>query len=455
MAIIAPVSRPLSASIVEDCDEKNHSTTVKIAFSGFENPIYHVSAQQDPPSILRRRSYRPASVDLGKGPKIVWLSKDDVRAKFSDTPAEVHTVLSHFPDCLVDKLYSLLPQCTKVKTIGKKDFEAMVMLGLAHREDQNIRYFVGETVRPVIAGQGQAYILFSEVEDVLIGSGTKKWVKSALGIHNGSIYVDAICHQDRLEDKDWKLLFYEVKLLEEVKGSQGLINLEATVEHAGEFHFITNYFNCTDLQNLFKFKKGLSYKEKVRIAYQISLGLLNLHTLGIVHRDLNPSNIFVAIEEMENQPRSIKAAIGDLGGASKKTDQEILKNLTGALAYLAPEKLRSFFDSSLTDEWVATSTFEADIWALGLLFFSLFHYRTGTLMPFQTDQNIVDRIRNLTKLEIHLELENARLELQVRNILLHMLQIEPGKRPPISLVCKQFMEIFQELQQTDEKKMPS
>lgn len=451
-SVSAPSSQAhtFSAQVIEESDEKRGSPALKIAFAGFDHSFYQVTAITTPPPFYKRRSYSHASIDLGKGATNVWLSNEEVRFKFGDSPKEVREVLKHFPQLYLQKLEEQILKCTKGKPIPKEEIEKMVALGRKGANQAELTIIEEETFRPVIAGKGQSYILFDDVKDELIGSGTRKWVKLALGIENAQLYAAAICDQEFMEKTDWDLLFHEAQLLSDLRRTKGIIQLEGSFAHKTKFYFITDYFNCSDLERVYKTKIQLTFKEKLEIASQITLGLLNLHTWEVYHRDLNPLNIFVSIEEGGDGSRMVKAAIGDLGGAGKRGSQ-VLENITGAIAYLAPEKLFSYLNPQSTKEWIATSTCAADVWSLGLILFALFHQRPGTCMAYQIERDIVSRIRELTRKDISAELEKAQIDPEVQNILLHMLQIDPTKRARIGIVWRQFLEILNNLPREEEK----
>lgn len=444
----------LPIHLVDTPTQRKHRDSITIAFHHFRDPCYHVPARTSPP-VYHKRSYSHLSADFGEGLHELWVLKADLEERFSDTPDERKTVLQHFPDLFVSALHKLAAGCTKDRTIRQEEIGELIELGRSHHQEPTFCCLKKQGIRTVIAGQGLSYILFTKhnmQKDELIGSGTKKRVKFALKTNNGELCAVAVCRKDFLADSDWNLLKHEVRLLERVKKMRGLLQLEAHVEHEGKFYLITEYFNCKDLATLFQNRTQLSRSDKLYIAYQITLGLCNLHLLEIIHRDLNPSNIFISIEEGENGKKKVKAVIGDLGGAGELGKRDVLAHLTGAPAYIAPEKLASFLDSDhKQEEWIATSTPKADIWSMGLILFSLFHPKPGTLLSYQTHKDLEGSIRQLNKEIIAKELEP--IDPEIKPILLHMLHIDPSKRARAGIACKQFVELLKN-SRIEEEKMP-
>ena len=93
------------------------------------------------------------------------------------------------------------------------------------------------------------------------------------------------------------------------------------------------------------------------IVRQLAAALAALHEAGVIHRDLGPADIFVAVDQPPGVP---EVMVIDLDAAKLRAHPELDEPyLIGTPAYMAPEQWELVPD---TDE-------RADIYALGLVFF--------------------------------------------------------------------------------------
>ena len=91
-------------------------------------------------------------------------------------------------------------------------------------------------------------------------------------------------------------------------------------------------------------------------------GLVHLHELGIIHRDLKSANIFITQKTKYDE---LILKIGDFN-VSKKIDYLNLKNTqTGTPYYASPE----IWENKPYD-------FKSDIWSLGCLFYEIASFNT-------------------------------------------------------------------------------
>jgi len=110
----------------------------------------------------------------------------------------------------------------------------------------------------------------------------------------------------------------------------------------------------------------------LRIAINVSVALGSLHARGIIHRDVKPANILV-------DRTTCKAWLCGLQSASRLPRQrqapEPLEEITGTLAYMAPEQ---------TGRMNRSIDSRSDLYAYGV---TLYEMLTGTL-PFVTDASM-------------------------------------------------------------------
>lgn len=125
---------------------------------------------------------------------------------------------------------------------------------------------------------------------------------------------------------------------------------------------VMEYVDGTDLARMVRDRGPLPADEAARILTAAARGLAAAHGLGIVHRDVKPSNILVGNDG------TVK--LSDFGIARGTSDTTLTQTglVTGSPAYLAPE--------------VATgrsATTASDVWSVGA---SLFHALSGA-PPYQ------------------------------------------------------------------------
>lgn len=122
------------------------------------------------------------------------------------------------------------------------------------------------------------------------------------------------------------------------------------------FCIILDYCGGGDLAHLIEQHKRKSvYLEESyiwSIFHQICLGVQHLHQLGIVHRDLKTSNIFLTDNKTPK--------IGDLGVSYQVRENVMLQSFSGTPLYLSPELVRGDPYNEKTD-----------IWSLGIVMYEL------------------------------------------------------------------------------------
>ena len=118
-----------------------------------------------------------------------------------------------------------------------------------------------------------------------------------------------------------------------------------------EYILIMRYARDGSLRDyLTKNFKDLKWKDKIRMLYNIILGLNNIHQEQLMHHDLHSGNILYS----DWLPTSQKVMVADLG-LSVSADQEP-SSIVGILPYIAPEVLNG-----------KPYTQKSDIYSFGIL----------------------------------------------------------------------------------------
>jgi serine/threonine-protein kinase len=115
----------------------------------------------------------------------------------------------------------------------------------------------------------------------------------------------------------------------------------------------------------------LSFGETCYIVSQVARALSKAHSVGIVHRDMKPENIFIARDDDEEVAKVLdfgiaKRAQDQLGGSGTKTG-----SLLGTPFYMSPEQARG----------VKAVDYRSDLWSLAVITFQCL---TGRL-PFESE----------------------------------------------------------------------
>ena len=145
----------------------------------------------------------------------------------------------------------------------------------------------------------------------------------------------------------------EVKILS-LFNSDKIVKYYGSFSDKNYFYIKMEYCNFSNLANFIENNKNSNclINEDIlyKIIYNISLGIKEIHSKDIIHRDLNPNNIFM------NDDYNIK--IGDFGISKhcKSTNSNV-----GTLYYKSPELIKGEqYNNSV------------DIWALGCIIYELF-----------------------------------------------------------------------------------
>eukprot|EP01090_Pellita_catalonica_P011801 TRINITY_DN2419_c0_g1_i1.p1 TRINITY_DN2419_c0_g1~~TRINITY_DN2419_c0_g1_i1.p1 ORF type:complete len:311 (+),score=43.54 TRINITY_DN2419_c0_g1_i1:372-1304(+) len=160
---------------------------------------------------------------------------------------------------------------------------------------------------------------------------------------------------------------------------------------------------------------GLPEAQAAIIFEKLCLAIHKLHTRNIVHHDLKLENIMIATSERDLHVKLIDFGLSIKGEATTG----LLEEFSGTEAYSAPELLirKPYCGKAL------------DVYSLGVIFFIML---TGGY-PFSTDVNLHHQEQTDAEFLANLSYP-AGVSNQSKDLILHMLEKDPAKRPSMATV---------------------
>lgn len=179
-------------------------------------------------------------------------------------------------------------------------------------------------------------------------------------------------------------------------------------------------------QSLFQLQRDgekFHWREVIRIAKNVALGLRHAHDRGVIHRDLKPGNLIKAFTGI------IK--ITDFGIAkSFGQNQDTGTNVLGTVDFMSPEQAKG-----------QPVTFRSDLYSLGALMYTLL----GGRPPF-TGNSVEESMRNLTRVPApRISKLAPDVPKSLDDLVANLLEKNPDKRVQTAL------SLYHQLKQTEQK----
>ncbi len=207
-------------------------------------------------------------------------------------------------------------------------------------------------------------------------------------------------------------------------------NIVRLVGYGQDDHNLFFAMELVEGKSLFQLQRdGLPFhwREVMRIAKNITLGLRHAHDRGIIHRDLKPGNLLRA------EAGIIK--ITDFGIAkSFGQNQNTGTNVLGTVDFMSPEQAKG-----------QPVTARSDLYSLGTVMFTLLAGRP----PF-TSNSVEESMRNLTKVPApKVSQKSPDVPKQVDDLVAQLLEKDPEKRIQTAL------SLYHQLKQVEENLLSS
>ena len=221
----------------------------------------------------------------------------------------------------------------------------------------------------------------------------------------------------------------EIELITKLN-HQNIVKYYKSFTENNKIYIIMEYFDNGDLDNYIKaLKEDKDKEENIKkeeiwnIFYQCMSGLNYLHSMGVIHRDISPQNIFMTKNKI------IK--IGDFGVSAKFKDKEILKKITslkdtvvGKAEFMAPEVSNKCYNE------------KSDIFSMGCVFYKILFLKNYQNETFHFGGNN----KNIRKVESGIIPSIS--DINLKEILTQMLEKDAEKRPDAKIVFEKIKENY-------------
>ncbi len=193
--------------------------------------------------------------------------------------------------------------------------------------------------------------------------------------------------------------------------SEFILKAKEYLKYGSDFCIVMEYYDGITLAEYIR-KHSISVKEFLYIAQKIVRGLADIHEAGIIHKDINPSNIIY-------DPRARKVTIIDFGLATEfsyERPQELdLNSFQGTLHYVSPEQ---------TGRMNRSVDLRTDFYSLGVTFFEMLCGRR----PFEIESPTELIYSHLAKIPLMANKINSQVPEMLARIIFRLMEKMPENR---------------------------
>jgi eukaryotic-like serine/threonine-protein kinase len=186
---------------------------------------------------------------------------------------------------------------------------------------------------------------------------------------NREVAIKEIQRRGRLQvgetDPEVRRMFREAQAAAKLHEHPGIINVHDVVMHEGLPWIVMERLHGGSLADALQNEGPMPVDRAARIGIEVLNALDYAHRKDVLHRDVKPGNIMLAI-----RPEGVQVVLTDFGIAIMKGDSKITAtgHVPGAPEYIAPERIKG-----------EPATAASDMWSVGI---TLYHMVVGRT-PYQ------------------------------------------------------------------------
>jgi serine/threonine-protein kinase len=193
-----------------------------------------------------------------------------------------------------------------------------------------------------------------------------------VGLHEWThrpVAVKVLNYEHAREPEIVRRFLLEARAAAQLKHANVVDVLDMGQESDGSVYLVLELLEGETLKA--RMKEGpLALLEIVEVLGPIMRALATAHRKGVVHRDLKPDNIFLAIDESgQRVPKLLDFGIAKIGGGDSSSTRT--GTMVGTPHFMAPEQVRGERDVGPA----------ADVWSMGVVLYACFSGR----LPFESD----------------------------------------------------------------------
>ncbi len=256
-----------------------------------------------------------------------------------------------------------------------------------------------------------------------IGRGGMGTVYAAVDEQTGNrVAVKLIAHQVSDDPPVRDRFTSEIKSLARLR-HRGIVQfMHSYIDEEGQMFYSMELVEGESLQSVIRREKRIPWHRVIEYAIQICSALKHAHDAGVIHRDLKPANLMLTAG---GTIKLVDFGIAKLFGDSNQTR---VGSVLGTADFMAPEQVTN-----------TNITPRTDLYALGNLMYAMLSGRPPFTGKKATE--VIEALKN--DQVIPLDLIDPYLPDELVELVHHLLEKDPAKRPPTALVVMKRLQSMQ------------